>query len=532
MYNNFAKYCLTHGAYINWLEIPGDQCGHLGLCNPSVFIDGDDIRVILRNVNYMLWSSLDEHRYTGPYGPLYYVTPDNDQHLRTRNFLGVIKDDSAEYKLIDTSACDWEAQWDFVGHEDMRLVRWDGKLYGTGVQRDWNATGIGRMHLSEIEPKTGKELNRVRLAAPGSNDGYCEKNWMPVLDMPYHYIRWCNPLELVKVNPETGESETVKVVEYPKDTVGLNVDGMPMRGSSQVITWGDYRIAIVHFCRLELNEKKEKVNPIYTERFIVWDKDWNIVRATAPFKFANFNIEFTNGLAYKDDTFYIPFALQDNMAFMLRVNEDVVRKFIFDSEISYGNYNLTGNVYLEFFNNTTDSYALVKMAEHYFSNGLWAAACVCYERACDYNTFKYRYELYNAVLMTGQCIARIGKRDAMEKHIWFRLINMCPERSEGYLMLARYYIWRNCRSEAYAFAKLAYEKNNFRQTGVYSPIKDENDVFIDYMTAKYWTEQYAECEKEIDIFLKTHNCSPTQIISLKNILNMINTNKPNRKRIL
>jgi len=46
------------------------------------------------------------------------------------------------------------------------------------------------MELSEIEitDTEVKEISRLRIEAPDVNS-YCEKNWMPILDMPYHYIK-------------------------------------------------------------------------------------------------------------------------------------------------------------------------------------------------------------------------------------------------------------------------------------------------------------------------------------------------------
>lgn len=537
MHGDFIKMCLTHGGLIHSLEVPNNGNDVIGLCNPSVLVEDGVVKLIVRNVNYVLWASSNERHMASLYGPLYYITPDNDNHLRTTNYIGTINTNgSVEYKLIDTSKFDWEPQWEFVGHEDMRLVRWDGKLYGTGVQRDWNPTGVGRMHLSELDEVTGAEVSRVRVSDPENPDSYCEKNWMPIADMPYHYVKWYNPLKIVKVDPVTGDSELVLVKEYEQGTEYLTNPNLTTnggtRGSSQVVRWGDYRIAITHLCHLELNEKGEKTNAYYYEQFVVWDLDWNIVRITEPFKFAGFNVEFTNGLAYSDGTFYIPFSLQDNTAFMLTVGEDIVRDFVFDGVYGYGDYSLNGNTLLEFFDNPNDSYRLVSMAEYYHRLGYLAASCVCYERACDCNTFKYMEDLYSAVYMAGLCISKLGSRDEMEKFLWFKLINMCPERSEGYLMLSRYYMWRGFRTEAYAFAKTAYERNNFNYIGEFSDIYNSNDAFIAYVKSKYWTDKYGECEDDIKTYMKLHKLNIHQSSELWSILKFIENNKNNARVIL
>ncbi len=87
------------------------------------------------------------------------------------------------YDRIDTSSFPDKELWEFVGLEDARIVRWNGKLYICGVRRDLDTIGTGRMELSEIEiTESGvKELKQYRIPAPNGDSSYCEKNWMPIL---------------------------------------------------------------------------------------------------------------------------------------------------------------------------------------------------------------------------------------------------------------------------------------------------------------------------------------------------------------
>ena len=534
MYNNFAKYCLTHGAVIRQLNLPADNTEYVGICNPSIFFDGDRLRMILRKVNYALWNCDDQYRFTSQYGPLWYITPDDDRRLKTVNYLCELTDDNLISKKINTDNFDKEPLWDFVGLEDARLVRWNGKLYGTGVRRDTTTNGQGRMELSELD-ENGNEISRVRIKAPGKNDSYCEKNWMPILDMPYHYVKWCNPVEIVKVNPETGDSETVLLKEQPQDLEYYNTNNMGIRGSSQVVTWGDYRIAITHMCELWINEKKQKCGTGYFEQFIVWDKDWNIVKLSEPFRFANVGIEFTNGLAYKDGTFYIPFALQDNFTFMVTIGEDLVREFIFNGYKENGSYGLGNNIILNFFNDPCDSYNCMNLAHDYYRSGHYAASMVLYERACEYNTFKNSNELYACMYMCGKSIANMGHRDEAEIMLWNKMIDLNMNRSEGYLMASRYYLWRAKFSEAYTMAKLAYEINNF---GMNLP-DDFNDILLtnfdgdmEYIKCLYQTENYLDCLDMLNNLNAKYTLTPTQIDEVNGYINFIKNNEQNKYRVL
>ena len=54
---------------------------------------------------------------------------------------------------------------------------------------------------------------------------------MPILDMPFHYVRWCNPLQITKVDPKNNISENIFEKEY-----NLKIP-FELRGGSQVIPW-------------------------------------------------------------------------------------------------------------------------------------------------------------------------------------------------------------------------------------------------------------------------------------------------------
>lgn len=534
MFNNFAKLCLSKGAIIRQLNLPPDETEYVGICNPSIFFDGDRFRLILRKVSYALWNCDNQYKFTTQYGPLWYITPDDDRRLKTVNYLCELKDDTLTSNLINTEKFDKEPLWDFVGLEDARLVRWNGKLYGTGVRRDTTTNGQGRMELSELD-ENGNEISRVRIKAPGDNSTYCEKNWMPILDMPYHYVKWCNPVEIVKVNPETGDCETVLFKEQPQDLEFYLTNGMDIRGSSQVINWGEYRIALTHMCELWFNEKKQKCGTGYFEQFIVWDKDWNIVKLSEPFSFAGVGIEFTNGLGYKDGQFYIPFALQDNFTFMLTVDENLINDFIFNNNKEFGDYNLTGSTMLNFFNESTNSYNCMSFGNEYYKQGLYAPAMVLYERACEYNTFLSKNDLYQCIYLCGKSIANMGRRDEAEIMLWHKLIDLDMRRSEGYLMASRYYLWRNCYAEAYTMAKLAYELNNF-MFDFPEDMAELNltnfDGDMQYIKCLYQTENYLDAAPMLRQLSSKYNLTPYQVNEVSYFADYIKNNEQNKYRIL
>ena len=320
---NFVKAALANGGSIKPLIIPSELTNGTGLCNPSVFTENDKILVNLRHIQYTLYHS-ELCKYEHQYGPLVYLNPENDITLTTTNYICELNDelDITHYTKVDTSVHDQKPLWEFVGLEDARLFKWDGKVYLSGVRRDTTTNGQGRMELSELEftDTEVKEIDRFRIPAPGKDNSYCEKNWMPILDLPYHYVKWTNPTEVVKVDPEAKTCETVHLGEWkemPKD----------LRGGSQVISFKDGYLTINHETDLYKSEAGRK-DATYRHRFTYWDKDWNIVKFSKLFSFMDAKIEFACGMAKFKDDYLITFGFQDNAAYILRVTEQFLEDFI------------------------------------------------------------------------------------------------------------------------------------------------------------------------------------------------------------
>jgi len=328
MIDNFVKLVLENGGTIKPLLIPSENTGGTGLCNPSIYIDNDPlcscndkVLVNLRHIQYTLYHS-ELNKFEHQYGPLVYLHPENDLTLKTTNYfceLDPITLEIQSYQKVDTSKLDIPPVWEFIGLEDARLVRWDGKLYMCGVRRDTKPNGEGRMELSEIVD--GKEISRFRIEPPKDPNSYCEKNWMPILDMPYHFVKWTNPTEIVKVYPEEGRSEQVYLGQYCNMPADL-------RGGSQVIPFGDGYLTLNHETYL-YNSEQERKDGTYRHRFTYWDKNWNIIKFSDNFSFLDAKIEFSCGLAKYKENYLITFGFQDNASYILKIPSKFLENFIY-----------------------------------------------------------------------------------------------------------------------------------------------------------------------------------------------------------
>jgi hypothetical protein len=298
-----------------------------GLMNPSIYNDNDKLICIIRNTNYVLYHS-EKKIFNHQYGPLQYVHPEHDERLITTNFLCELNEeyDIVNFSLINTSNLDKSPQWGFVGLEDARLIKWNKKFYITGVRRDTTENGQGRMELSEIDMNSSIEISRVRIPSPPDDLSYCEKNWMPILDRPFEYIKWCSPTEIVKF--ENGIST------FTKKSTSFFSEIANSRGGSQVIPFiindNTYYFTIIHEihnCPNELNQK----DGIYYHRILLWDSDFNIIKYSKLFSFMNGLIEFCCGACIYHDNVLITFGFQDNAAFLLEINLSVFLNLVFNN---------------------------------------------------------------------------------------------------------------------------------------------------------------------------------------------------------
>jgi len=431
MIKNLSNLILKANGKIEYLKFSSNESEHTGLTNPSILFVNKDLYVNIRNVQYALYHSEYAQSFQNQWGCLAYLNPEDDITLRTKNYLSK---NLSDYQLVDTSKLDVEPLWEFIGLEDGRLVHWNNKLYLCGVRRDTTTNGVGRIELSEIVD--GKEVNRYRIEPPNGYS-YCEKNWMPILDKPFYFVKWTNPTEVVKVNINTLKSETLYLVE---NKIDFHRD---IRGGSQVIKYKGYYVAVTHEVELWQNQKNNKDSNYY-HRFIVWDKNWNIVKYSEDFKFINAQIEFCCGLAHSEEGFLISFGYQDNSSFLLTMTDEFFDSFVLDEkELEIPTSKLIPNTILNsFVANSEDSKANYELGIEYFKEGHYASAMSFLLRCAELENIKLEANevlVYMSLILVAECIGRMGRRKASQKTAILNAIAYLPQRHEAHYILSQWY---------------------------------------------------------------------------------------------
>lgn len=298
------KKFLQNGGAISPLLIPSSDSAF----NPSVCSVGDRLYINVRSCQYVLYNG---QTYNHPYGHAIYLHPESDLTLTTTNWFGELNSDLSISWISPVQMLPSESHWHFVGLEDARIAYWNERLYLCGVRRDVDSVGTGRMELSEIsiDGTSVREVSRTRIPAPSPDTSYCEKNWMPIANRPFHWQKWGNPVEIV--NYASGKTSTVLL----GDTRYFNRD---QRGGGQVIPYKDGWLTITHETLLFTDELGRK-NARYLHRFSSWSSDWKLLNSTAPSSLFGFPIEFVTGLTRHRDEYVFSFGVSDNAAYVCSV---------------------------------------------------------------------------------------------------------------------------------------------------------------------------------------------------------------------
>lgn len=473
----------SNGSITNLL-VPAEKTGGLAQTNPSIFFDGKNLLCNVRYVEYSLYHSEFDQKYQNQWGVLAYLHPEDDLKLRTKNaFCYNLETD--QFNFIDTSKLDVEPLWEFVGLEDARIVIWDNRTFLCGVRRDTTTNGVGRMELSEIVD--GKEINRYRIEPP-SGYTYCEKNWMPINDLPFHFVKWTNPTEVVKVNLETLSSETIVLKQQPLIS-DLKRD---LRGGSQVISYKDHYLAIVHEVELWNNQKNNKDGQYY-HRFILWDKDWNIVKASEDFKFFGANIEFCCGLALKEDELLMTFGFHDSSSFLLTAKTDFIDSFLVGQEFKYEVDETSNNFFNYFANDPFKDNVNFSVGVYFYEQHHFASALPYFLRSAELSSNDDL--VYEALILVSKCLANLGRRKESEKTALLNAISYSPKRHEAYFYLAQLYEHQKDYFNCYAMCNIALSNYNAHNFLDYLPQIEKYKIKFQLGFASWWVGRFNDSRR-------------------------------------
>jgi hypothetical protein len=229
----------------------------------------------------------------------YYIY-ENGQYVNNKNIITIncIKELNNEFAVTNEKWFDYiDSTRLYSGVEDVRIFNDKGtiRFIGTGYHKS-NKIGIvegilnkdidsNKLHVNEIIPQFKEDFE-------------CEKNWVYVdyKDSNYLIYKW-HPLTLCQIDRE-------KNVLIEKETKNMPNIFSFVRGSSCGFSYNNEIWFVVHLVSYEQPRH-------YYHLICVFDKNMNLLRYSAPFKFESEPIEYTLSLVVEDNRVLIPYSTWD-----------------------------------------------------------------------------------------------------------------------------------------------------------------------------------------------------------------------------
>lgn len=283
--------------------------------NPSILYI-NNLYVNLRCINYITYISKSS-KYTKHIDGWI-----SNQHVNSVNYLAYIDNDKVqkEFKNINIKS---NLSFKYSGLEDAILTYWNNSIYLCGTRCDIDKNK-GLFCIYKLDEHFN--ICEETIVKDESVVGALEKHWSPIEDMPFTFVRWCNPTEIIQVEEKTGK--VINVTSKEKSQLIKS----RLRGNCQTVKYKDGYLSIVHNTKYYMNKNSVLV-PSYKHYFIQYDNNFNIINISKPFSFETNDIEFCCGLQIKDNIVYISYSVYDSIPILIQFNESVLEDiFKFDDD--------------------------------------------------------------------------------------------------------------------------------------------------------------------------------------------------------
>ncbi len=263
--------------------------------NPSIAVDGDGYRMIVRTANYQIERGV-LHR---------------DGILLNVNYLLELDRDlsvTAIAPIVDRARGLRRHPSQVQGFEDCRLINHDGRWFASATVCDLNPAERREIALLELEGPNVSSVVRLH----GPERGRHEKNWMPfVHGGALSFLYTSGPTVVLEWDASTRTVAEVSRREGPPGSEEY-------RGSSQGVPIDGGYLFVVH----QVTRHGQKLR--YVHRFMHLDDELEVIATSIPFTFISDRVEFCAGLARRDDQLVLSFGISDAAAGLAVVELDEV----------------------------------------------------------------------------------------------------------------------------------------------------------------------------------------------------------------
>lgn len=249
-----------------------------GACNCSTFYENGKRYLISRNVSYYLAHDIA-------------MLKDGKYH--TKNFLYELNNDYSLTPIKELETLNADNNCKYFGYEDIRTINWNNKNYFL-CTKVYGNTDTGTMCFGEIENCTLTNIKEIK------TQNRREKNWAPIENEPFNAIYSNSPGKKIDL-------KTNKFYDLPNN--------IKISGSTPIIKYNNYNIALVHVKDSRL---------IYYHYFVLYDKNYKIIKISKPFSFFGVKTEFCCDIKYINNNFEIFMAVNDGISYVFKLPEDML----------------------------------------------------------------------------------------------------------------------------------------------------------------------------------------------------------------
>ena len=265
--------------------------------NPSIYRNGDQLRCVVRTVNYRLVNGS-------------YIAPDNI--VRTRNFLLDLNEAFKTARVVEIvdKTGDVRTAFPVRGFEDARLFFWRDQWRATATVRDFTESGLCEIALLDLDDD-GTVVRAEALR--GAWSALTQKNWMPFVEGDAaKFVYATQPTTIFSLT----KSADGYTIEAP---AGSTLGHGRLRGSSQGVRIDGGWLFAVHDAAFPGGSSR-----IYLHRFVLLDDQLRLVSMTDLFYFERLGIEFCAGLTQVGDKLIASYGVNDSSARLGVFDREVV----------------------------------------------------------------------------------------------------------------------------------------------------------------------------------------------------------------
>lgn len=277
--------------------------------NASVTSHNNNIVVNTRLSNYIWTPWADE----GLSIQLVLDTKDPDKKVYSYNEMGIYNSGFQGGHFVEPQPGPYKFWNMYAGLEDMRLVTWNGMVYGIGARPDVIENKVVQQL---IEFTDDFQINRSWLL---ETDSSIEKGWLPVEDRPFTFMYDISQSIVIAIDPEQLSQDEPNHIDVPKWSGEFS-------GSTPLIRYKDEYICLGHM-RIDYMEASSR-RVYYKHYFIRFNNDLKLMEIGQQFNFLTDGIEFACGLCNHNDDVLLTFSVGDSNCHIIDMSKDIFERVV------------------------------------------------------------------------------------------------------------------------------------------------------------------------------------------------------------